>query len=245
MSRVICWYSSGIASATATKLMIDEGQDVTIVKTETNSEHPDNKRFDAECEELFGKKILYLSSEKYHDIWEVFEKTNYLVGVNGARCTTELKKKVRQSFQEFDDVHVFGYTNDEKHRAERLIHNNPEIQVKSPLIDRGWSKAMCFDYFSKFGIEKPMMYRLGFNNNNCIGCVKGGKGYWNHIRKHFPDVFERMSKEERRIGHAVCKDENGAVWLDEMPPDRGVHHQEFIEDLFSHGMSCDFLCGSE
>ena len=24
------------------------------------------------------------------------------------------------------------------------------------------------------GIEIPVMYRLGYNNNNCVGCVKGG-----------------------------------------------------------------------
>ncbi len=48
-----------------------------------------------------------------------------------------------------------------------------------------------------------MMYKLGFNNNNCIGCVKGGKWYWNNIRKHFPDTFERMSNSEQIIG-ASC-----------------------------------------
>jgi len=221
MSRTICWYSSGIASATATKLMLDAGKEVLIVKTDTNSEHPDNERFDAECEKLFGQPILHLKSEKYDDIWDVFTKTNFLKSPQGARCTTELKKKMRQRFQEPTDAHVFGYTSDETERAENLLHNNPELTVLTPLIEKGWSKAQCFDWFSQFGIERPMMYRIGFNNNNCIGCVKGGKGYWNHIRKHFPDVFDRMAKEERRIGHSVCKDDYGPIWLDEMTTRQG------------------------
>ena len=32
------------------------------------------------------------------------------------------------------------------------------------------------------------MYDLGYPNNNCIGCIKGGMGYWNRIRKDFPDI---------------------------------------------------------
>lgn len=26
------------------------------------------------------------------------------------------------------------------------------------------------------GIELPLMYRMGYDNANCIGCVKGGEG---------------------------------------------------------------------
>ncbi len=37
------------------------------------------------------------------------------------------------------------------------------------------------------------MYDLGYPNNNCIGCVKGGMGYWNKIRKDFPEVFQKRA----------------------------------------------------
>ena len=50
------------------------------------------------------------------------------------------------------------------------------------------------------------MYKLGYNNNNCIGCVKGGIGYWNKIRVDFPAEFDRMAELERKIGHAVLKE---------------------------------------
>ena len=61
------------------------------------------------------------------------------------------------------------------------------------------------------------MYDLGHPNNNCIGCVKGGMGYWNKIRVDFPEVFERRAKMERDIG-ATCI--NG-IYLDELDPDAG------------------------
>ncbi|CAK7024888.1 MAG: hypothetical protein EUB_02291 [Eubacterium sp.] len=58
---------------------------------------------------------------------------------------------------------------------------------------------------------------MGYPNNNCIGCVKGGMGYWNMIRKDFPEVFSRMAKLERDIRHSCIKN----CFLDELEPNRG------------------------
>ena len=65
---------------------------------------------------------------------------------------------------------------------------------------------------NRLGIRRPAMYDLGYQNNNCIGCVKGGMGYWNKIRKDFPEVFERRAKLEREIEHSCIK----GVFLDEL-----------------------------
>ena len=58
---------------------------------------------------------------------------------------------------------------------------------------------------SEAGIELPAMYRLGYSNNNCVGCVKGGMGYWNKIRKDFPDIFQRTVELENKAGHSCIK----------------------------------------
>ena len=40
------------------------------------------------------------------------------------------------------------------------------------------------------GIELPEMYKLGYQHNNCIGCVKSsGAGYWNKIKIDFPERY--------------------------------------------------------
>jgi hypothetical protein len=70
------------------------------------------------------------------------------------------------------------------------------------------------------------MYELGFHNNNCIGCVKGGKGYWNQIRKHFPEHFERMAKAERIAGHSCIKHK----FLDELTENEGRHEPPILPD---------------
>ncbi len=229
--RTIAWWSAGVASATAAKLMLDENPETIIAYCDTSStEHPDNLRFLRDCERWYGKKILRLRSERYTDIWDVFEKTRWLVGVRGARCTLALKKNVREAFQEHGDVHVFGFTTKERPRAERFCKNSPEIEARFPLLENFMGHLDCQAFVVANGIEIPAMYRLGYRNNNCIGCVKGGMGYWNKIRVDFPHIFERMARIERKIGAAINKRYvNGQrirVFLDQLPPDAGNYRAE-------------------
>lgn len=70
--------------------------------------------------------------------------------------------------------------------------------------------------------------------NNCIGCVKGGMGYWNHIRVDFPDVFKSRAEMERAIG-ASCI--NG-TFLDELNPEVGRHAPPVVEDC---GIACELI----
>jgi hypothetical protein len=159
--------------------------------------------------------------------------------VAGARCSTELKKLPRRAFQRPDDVQVFGFTVEETARAARFRANNPEVRLSVPLIDRRLRKVDCFAVLETAGIARPAMYALGYRNNNCLGCVKGGAGYWNKIRRDFPAVFVRMATLERSLDVAICKTEVGDVrqriFLDELPPDAGRY-----EDL---DFTCGLFCG--
>ena len=242
--RIVCWFSCGAASAVATKLALKKyaGQEIVIVNEDTGSEHPDNERFKAECEEWFGQEVITIRSDRYKNIWEVFEDTRYLVGPSGARCTGELKRKPAEDFlNHFRDVETFGYTIEERHRMDRFREQNPERMIECPLIDEGFDKADCLGFLERVGIELPAMYKLGFRNNNCIGCVKGGAGYWNKIRKHFPEIFERMAKQERELNVAICKTTKDGVqtrvFLDELPADAGNLSQE-------PSISCGLFCMS-
>lgn len=74
------------------------------------------------------------------------------------------------------------------------------------------------------------MYEMGYPNNNCIGCVKGGMGYWNRIRNDFPEVFKARAELERKVGMTMLKDRNGFIYLDELDPDRGNINTEIFPD---------------
>ncbi len=237
--KTICWFSCGVASAVATKFAIEDSP-TRIIYCDTGSEHPDNARFRHDCEHWFGQEIEVHKSYRYQDIWDVFKKERYIVGVAGAKCSTVLKKRIRERIQQpFKDVQIFGFSADEIARAETFKQNNPEAKPYFPLIDRFYSKKDCFTVIENAGIQIPVMYRLGYKNNNCIGCVKGGQGYWNKIRADFPDVFERMAKTERHLNAAInkryVKGKRIKVFLDELPKDVGRYDSEPT-------MSCGLLC---
>lgn len=239
MVRRLVWFSCGAASAVAAKLTLQNYDNVHIAYCDTGSEHEDNKRFLADCEQWFKAKIHIYKSEQFNNIYEVFDKRKYIVGIAGAPCTTELKKKVRQRIENLEtDIQVFGYTIDEIKRVDKFKKNNPEINIETPLIDRQLTKSDVLALLLKANIDLPVMYKLGYRNNNCIGCVKGQAGYWNKIRRDFPDVFKKTAEYERKYNVAINKRyEKGKrirVFLDELDPNAGNYKSEEI--------SCSLFC---
>jgi hypothetical protein len=93
--------------------------------------------------------------------------------------------------------------------------------------------------FDRAGIVLPMMYRLGFNNANCIGCVQAqSPAYWNRTRRHFPEDFARRARLSRELGVRLVKLTTGArerIFLDELDPNMGAGEVE------PH-MDCSLLC---
>lgn len=249
MSRILCWFSAGASSAVATKLTLASHDPAYVVVAYADlgkSEHEDNQRFIADCESWFDHEVIRLRSEKYADIWQVFEERRFLVSPAGALCTTELKKKVRQAFEQPDDIQVFGYTVDKRDsdRAQRFRDQNPEVNLVTPLIERGLTKADCLGLLERVGIQLPAMYLLGFTNNNCIGCVKGGMGYWNKIRRDFPEVFARMAALEQEIGATVLREPDPNDPSKKIPlsllgldPERGTYSDE-------PNIECSLMCSA-
>lgn len=235
MSRVVCWFSCGDTSAVAIALALRKyrGQrEVVVARIHIPSEHEDNERFAVDCERWFGQPIIKLSSTEYVDTWDVWEKRRYIAGISGAPCTAELKRAVRYAYQRPSDHHIFGYAIDgtDPKRATRLAQTNFELSVEFPLMESRLRKADCHSIVRAAGIELPMMYRLGFDNNNCIGCPKGGAGYWNRIRKHFPEQFDRMAKLSRELGARIVKQDGERIFLDQLRTTTGRQKDELVID---------------
>lgn len=65
-SRTVVWFSAGAASAVAAKIVLSESKEnVVVAYTDPGAEHPDNKRFMADCEQWFDFPITILKSDKY------------------------------------------------------------------------------------------------------------------------------------------------------------------------------------
>jgi 3'-phosphoadenosine 5'-phosphosulfate sulfotransferase (PAPS reductase)/FAD synthetase len=237
--KYLGWFSCGVTSAVACKLALEKfGEDVDLWYIETGAGHVDNARFIRECEEWYGRKIQIARSEQYSSPLDV-AKHKIFNTPYGAPCTYELKKKVRQkiqnSYAQFTHVFGFEYTPKEIHRATRWMEQNTK-DVIFPLIEHKLNKQDCLLILQKQGIEIPQMYKLGYNNNNCIGCFKGGAGYWNKIRKDFPEVFQKTAELER-IRKSTCLKANGkALYLDELDPKAGNHKDLQLPDC---GLFCE------
>ena len=233
-TRYVCRFSCGAASAVATKLTLDRysgDHEVLIINAFIEEEHPDNRRFLADCEDWFGRPITILRDQKYGaSTLEVFRRKRYLKGQRGAPCSKALKRDVLDAFRSPNDIMVLGYTAEEQDRFDRFIDANADERVIAPLIERGLRKSDCLALIERAGIALPEMYRLGYKNANCVGCVKGGEGYWNKIRRDFPERFEEMAVIQETIGPGAYLFRNRKTGerfsLRQLPPDKGRYDDE-------------------
>lgn len=228
----VCWISAGVSSFMAGYLAnnVDE-----FIYIHIEDQHPDSMRFIKDCENVLNKPIQILQSP-YKSKENVIKAFRYINGVAGAKCTEVLKKRPRKEWEDrhkdYDITYIWGFDIEEKRRANRLLETMPDFKHEFPLIEKNLSKEDVHGLFERtFRFPRPKMYDMGYRNNNCIGCVKGGMGYWNKIRIDFPEAFDRMAKLEREIGHSCI---NG-TYIDELEPDRGRIEDEVIPD-------CGIMC---
>ncbi len=209
MSKIICWWSGGITSAVACKVALDlyGAENCRVIMIDTKNEDDDTYRFKSDCEKWYGVNIEVITGigDDYKDIESVWFKHKSLNVANGAICSSKLKRAVREKWQEHNDFdfQVFGFEFDKKefNRALSLSKNHPKAKSIYPLLMKGYTKDDCLRIVQDAGIEIPRMYSLGFRNNNCFktGCVQGGIGYWQKMKKEFPEKFNKMADIEHEL----------------------------------------------
>lgn len=120
---VIAWWSGGADSAVACWLCIRWFgiENVRIIFIDTKNEDKDTKRFRICCEIWYGKKIEVITSAKWDNIEDIWEHYLSLNVATGAICSTELKRVVRQDFQNKNSFsyQAFGFDISEADRAKQ------------------------------------------------------------------------------------------------------------------------------
>jgi hypothetical protein len=203
---VIAWWSGGIASAVTCYLCVQWFgiENVRVIFIDTKNEDEDTYRFKSDCENWYGKRIETITSnyEKIEDVWFKFLHLNTSTG---AICSSELKRNVREDWQKKNrySYQAFGFDLSETNRAIALKLNHPDSKPIFPLINELVNKKNCFKYLPSgiFEIKPPRVYEYGYLNNNCFktGCVQGGIGYWQKIRREYPDKFDYMAHIEHKL----------------------------------------------
>jgi hypothetical protein len=241
---IVVWFSCGAASAVAAKKTIEKYGDIANVRVVNNpvaEEHPDNRRFLRDVEKWIGRSIEIVTPSKFPNASavSVWEKKRYMSGVAGAPCTFELKRVARQEWESANhhDHIVLGFTFDEQARAERfrLTERSNLLDV---LIDAKMTKVDCFELLVSQGLQLPEVYKLGYPNANCIGCVKStSPDYWNLVRKTFPSVFDDRARQSRAIGCKLVRMNGTRIYLDELP--EGIGSLEIKTDYYECGLFCE------
>lgn len=227
MKKIItCWFSCGVASAIAAKKTIDiygKNHKIYVVNNPVIEEHSDNLRFLRDVEDWLGQKIHTATNKRYPkaSAVEVWDSKKFMGNSFLAPCTYELKKLARYQWEANhpSDYIVLGFTIDELERANRFKESERGDAI-FPLIDLGLSKQDCFSELSKAKIKPPAIYEMGFLNANCIGCIKlSSPTYWNHVRKHFPKIFQRRAIQSRKLGAKLVTVRGKRIFLDELSPE--------------------------
>lgn len=231
--RLVGHFSCGAASAVAVKLAIEENSashnplPVEIIYCHVKEEDEDNARFLQDCEDWFGQKVTVLRDKKYDgSVVNVMRSRRFINSARGAPCTLHLKKEPARAFARDGDLNVYGYTAGEEWRVDNWIDANNDRLISAPLVDRELNKGAVLAIVERAGIKLPRLYAMGYDHNNCIGCVKGGAWYWNKIRVDFPERFAQQLEIEEAIGHPTLRINGNPVWLRDLAPDRGRRHEE-------------------
>lgn len=243
---IVCWWSGGITSAVACKKAIDIfGIDrCNLIMIDTKNEHPDTYRFKKDCEKWYGKTISTISFSDYRkfddikNIEDVWLKHVSLNTATGAICSTTLKRWVREEWEKENtySYQVFGFEFEarEFRRAMGMKLNHSQVRPIFPLLMLGINKKDCINIVAESNIEPPKMYKYGFGNNNCFktGCVQGGIGYWQKMKREFPDKFNKMAKIEHQLtdikGEPVTMLKDQSNEAKQIVKDTGIKWKQFV-----------------
>ena len=87
------------------------------------------------------------------------------------------------------------------------------------------------------GLKLPQIYKHGFPNANCIGCVKAtSPTYWNLVRKEFPKVFDDRAEQSYRIGTKLVRVNGKRMFLKDLPANAKG------KDLKNYHIECGIFC---
>lgn len=186
-----------------------------VIYCDTGMEFPAMVEHINRLEQIFtgaGIKFTRLKSEKSFE-WYMFDciithRNPKLEGTVGrswptpkARwCTAWLKAEIidrylRQLKAKYTVIQLIGLAADETRRLEKK--NNQKPNHKHPLIDWGWTEADCLKYCYDHGFDWGGLYEM-FHRVSCWCCPLQSLDELRKLRKHFPDLWEKLLDMEHR-----------------------------------------------
>lgn len=205
---------SGGKDSTAMLLrMLEEGMPVDVILfCDTGLEFDGMYHHIDKLEKYIGMPITRLKSPYDFD-YLFFEhmpkrKNPELLGRKGYSwagprnrwCTAMLKiriidKYIRGLSKEYEVVQYIGIAADEAERAR---------EFKYPLIEWGMTEADCLAYCKERGFDWDGLYDI-FNRVSCWCCPLQSFDELRKLRKHFPDLWERLRYMDKHTWRKFLK----------------------------------------
>lgn len=242
--HIVVWVSYGAASAVAASETLRKYGDrcrISLINNPVIEEDSDNIRFGKDLEKWLRHPIICHINPEWPNAsaQEVWDKRKAMSFPHGAPCTVALKKEARQDYESHNHVdwHVLGFTADEHKRYERFVLTE-RSNVIPILIEANLTKLDCARILIENGISLPRVYKEGYPNANCIGCVKAtSPTYWNLVRKTRPEVFKQRAVQSRALGVRLVRHKGERIFLDELPED--IQGRPLKQLDFECGVFCE------
>lgn len=197
--------SGGLGSAIAAERAIQTHgrENILLWFADVKKENTDLYRFVHDLMQRWGGRLYYYTDgRRPEDVWD----QRKLVPNNRiAPCSYELKvKPFRDFIQAMNQLPIvyIGYkpAEQERMRSTQASYKEaiPKAVVDYPLL---WELAETRDLVAvceqELGIEAPLLYKLGYDYNNCGGeCCRAGITSWVRTAGSFPQRFAHMEAWE-------------------------------------------------
>ena len=202
--RNIVALSCGESSA-AVAIICRDIPDLILYFNDTGWEDADLHRYLSELSAYMGIDIVNDSDGR--NVEEVAYSQRFLANNRAPLCSKILKAKRLQEYAKAGDCLYFGIGSHEIHRAARIraIYTPLGINTEFPLIDKHMDANAAREIMAQTGIERPRLYAMGFEHNNCGGgCVRQGARQWRHLLRVLPDVYAERERFEKEFSKMIA-----------------------------------------
>lgn len=168
------------------------------------------EKSDAIIKERWGIEVEHISADvTYNDEFYRIRKhsrtcNNGLIygwpWQRGAWCTSRLKIDAIKRISANGDTQYIGIAADEPNR----FHNLTETK-KSPLVEAGWTEAMCREWCEKHGLLSPIYTTA--TRGGCWFCHNQPTSQLRLLRRNYPEYWSMMLKWDS--DSPVCFKANG------------------------------------
>jgi hypothetical protein len=209
MKKVVVGFSGGVSSAWCANWALQHylKEEVIFLFHDTKEEDEDTYRFIKEIADKLNHPITERSDGR--SVTQLFYDENMLANDRSAFCSKTLKVEQRLKF--FTELRkanineiilIFGFSAAEPKRFERMLGDSLKnnYTLICPLINENKTKQDCVNWCCSIGVKIPRMYEWS-NHANCVGCVRGGKNYWQAVKENRPDVFNQRVALEEEFGY--------------------------------------------